>query len=289
MEWKQILISIDENIENEMSVKDLANMAGYSEFYFLRKFKDFMGMTPMDYVQKRRLIKASERILVGQRIIDVAIQYGWQSYSGFTRAFKKEFGFHPSLLRIMAISEGGVNLMSHVFLKNMEVGTKKEQLYAILKSYLQNSEYLEEAYIHAIIAYQDVLRYSGEEYITHPLNVAILLAELEADENMVLAGLFCDVMKKGRINLSRLNGVLPQETVEIIQKLHENIIDWNDERVLLVKLAERLHNMRTIQYRSEEARVSKAQETMDFFLPLAKKIANEKLRNELNDLTMKYL
>ena len=95
MEWKQILISIDENIENEMSVKDLANMAGYSEYYFLRKFKDFMGMTPMDYVQKRRLIKASERILVGQRIIDVAIQYGWQSHSGFTRAFKKEFGFSP--------------------------------------------------------------------------------------------------------------------------------------------------------------------------------------------------
>ena len=60
MEWKQILISIDENIENEMSVKDLANMAGYSEFYFLRKFRDFMGMTPMDYVQKRRLIKASK-------------------------------------------------------------------------------------------------------------------------------------------------------------------------------------------------------------------------------------
>ena len=289
MEWKQILISIDENIENEMSVKDLANIAGYSEFYFLRKFKEFMGITPMDYVQKRRLIKASERILVGQRIIDVAIQYGWQSHSGFTRAFKKEFGFHPSLLRIMAISEGGVNLMSYVFLKNMEIGTKKEQLYAILKSYLQNSEYLEEAYIHAIIAYQDVLRYSGEEYITHPLNVAILLAELEADENMILSGLFCDVMKKGRINLSKLNGVLQQETVEIIQKLHENIIDWNDERVLLVKLAERLHNMRTIQYMSEEARVSKAQETMDFFLPLAKKIANEKLRNELNDLTMKYL
>lgn len=113
MEWNQILRIIDESIENEMSVKIIADMAGYSEFYFLRKFKEVMGMTPMGYVQKRRLIKASECILNGQKIIDVAIQYGWQSNSGFTRAFKKEFGFHPSLLKIMAISEGGTNFMSH--------------------------------------------------------------------------------------------------------------------------------------------------------------------------------
>lgn len=288
MDWKQILKSIDENIENEMSVKNIADMAGYSEFYFLRKFKEVMGMTPMDYVQKRRLIKASEYILNGQRIIDVAVQYGWQSHSGFTRAFKKEFGFHPSLLRIMAISEGGTNFMSHVFLESVEIGTKKEQLYEILKSKMPKCKYLNEAYIQACIAYQDVFRYSGEEYVTHPLNVAILLAELEAEENTILAALFCDAMKKGKWNYVELKN-LPEEVIEIVQKLHVESIDLEDERVLLIKLAERLHNMRTIEYISEEARAVKAKETMDLFLPLAKKITNEKLRNELNDLTMKYL
>ena len=121
MVMKQILTYIEEHLEDKITTKELADFAGYSEYHFIRLFKKYTNMTVTEYVIKRKLIKASEEIIERNKIIDVAFKYGWQSHSGFTRAFKKEFGFHPSLLRIMAISEGGVNLMSHVFLKNMEV------------------------------------------------------------------------------------------------------------------------------------------------------------------------
>ena len=65
-------------------------------------------MSVMEYVKKRRLIKASEAILNGERIIDAAFRFGWKTHSGFTRSFKNEFGFYPALLKAMMMQNDGV-------------------------------------------------------------------------------------------------------------------------------------------------------------------------------------
>lgn len=281
LKWDQILIYIDKNINQEMSLKEIANSAGYSEYYFARSFKEHFGFSIKEYVQKRKLIRASEEILQGNRIIDVAMKFGWESHSGFSRAFKKEFDFQPSLLKVL-----GKEYLYHFFLQSIEVGTKKEELLEILKEKTENNAYLEIAYHHACEAYSGKVRYSGEEYVTHPLNVAILLAELEADENTVLAGLFCDLHRKGNMSIQRLSDVLPEECVNIIRLLQNQEI--KDESVLLIRMAERLHNMRTIEFLRKEARTEKAKETLQYFLPLAKNIASKKLMNELNEIALKY-
>lgn len=108
MVMDQILKYIEEHISESLTSKRLAETAGYSEYHFIRIFKDYTGMTPMDYVRKRRLIKGSEDIADGERIIDVALKYDWQSHSAFSKSFKREFGFSPSLLRTMRI---GINCL----------------------------------------------------------------------------------------------------------------------------------------------------------------------------------
>ena len=183
-----ILKYIDEHLEEALTIKVLARVAGYSEYHFIRVFKACMDTTVMEYVCKRRLIKASEEILLGEKIIDVAMKYGWQSHSGFTKAFKKEFGFYPSLLRAMKLTVDnlGGSDMSHVFLESTKVGTTKEELFTILQEKLEiNGVHVEKnklnnIYHSACAAYNNVKRYSGEEYVTHLITVSIVLAELGA-------------------------------------------------------------------------------------------------------------
>lgn len=94
---------IEENLEDVLLVGKIASQVGYSEFYFSRIFKEYMGQPVMEYIKSRKMIKASEMILAGRKIIDVALILGWQSHAGFTKAFTKEFGFSPSILRAMRI------------------------------------------------------------------------------------------------------------------------------------------------------------------------------------------
>lgn len=98
-------------------------------------------------------------------------------------------------------------------------------------------------------AYNGKRRYSGEEYVTHPINVAILLAELGAGRDTVLAGLFCDVKEKG--NDTNLANELPNGVLKIVRQIEHK----NTEEAILIKLAERLHNMRTIDYIDESKKV----------------------------------
>ena len=105
---KQILKYIYEHLKENISLKQISDIAGYSEFHFSRMFKKSTGSTLQAYIIKRRLIKSSEDIVNGKRIIDVALEYGWESHSGFTKSFKKEFGFSPSLLKALIIEIDGV-------------------------------------------------------------------------------------------------------------------------------------------------------------------------------------
>jgi len=91
----------------------------------------------MEYVKERRLIKASEEIANGKKIIDAALEYGYESHSGFTKAFKNKFGFSPALLRALSFQIsclGGNYNMSHVFMKNIDIHATKEELYELLKT-----------------------------------------------------------------------------------------------------------------------------------------------------------
>jgi len=243
------------------------------------------------------LFRAMDAIVAGSRLIDVALRYGFESHNAFSRAFKREFGFSPSFLRTLRLELDciGGNCMEQIFLNSTKLGTPKEELFAGLKELLKkNSIAMEETVLDAVYGtacktYEGKYRYSGDEFVTHTLNVAMLLADMGTDGDTVLAGLFSDISERN-------------ETVDLSIELPENvwrIVDgiglWHTDRehcpeeVLLIKLAERLHNMRTIEYLAEEKRAVKAKETLDFYLPLARKVNNQKLLEELNDLGRKFL
>ena len=179
--------------------------------------------------------------------------------------------------------------MDSIFVKNMQVGTSKEVLFEQLKKNIEDNkiDILEEKLVRyyrlACEAYNGVRRYSGEEYVTHTLNVATILAECEASAEQVLAGLFCDVLKKG--NYSKIAKEIDENINKIILKLDTEMVP---EDIQIIKIAERLHNMRTIEYMDISKRVGKAKETLDKYMPIARKIGNQKLIDELNDLALKY-
>lgn len=290
MVMNQIIQYIELHLEDDLSIKQLADVAGYSEYYFIRLFKSYTNQTVMEYICRRRLIKSCDDILSGMRLIDVAMKYGWKSHSAFSKSFNREIGFSPSLLRTMKTQLDclGGSYMNQIFLKATEVGAGKEKLFELLKDTVaQNAieiddKILKDVYLVACKAYEGKRRYSGEEYVTHPLNVAILLAELGAERDTVLAGLFCDVKTKGNnINLEK---ELPANVWNIVKILEEK---KNDEAIV-IKLAERLHNMRTIEFIDDSKKAKKVKDTIEIYLPLARRINNQKLIDELNDLAMKY-
>lgn len=291
---------IDSNLSKSLTLEKLAMQAGYSECHYTRMFKSIMGISSMDYVKKRRLLKASEKLWQGAKIIDIAMEFGYQSHSGFTKAFKQEFGFSPTFLKMMKLQIdylGGI-IMSKVFLKQIEIHAAKEALYEILIKELQenkikfNETMLEEVYAFSCEAYDGVKRHSGDEYITHPLNVAIILAGLGAEIHVIAAGLLCDIMVKTGIEANLIQEKLPKKVSDIVLRLDtfnlEDVGANNAEETIMIKLAERLHNMRTIEFMDEPIRTAKARETVNLFLPIVAKMGNERIMVELNDLSSKY-
>lgn len=290
MVMNHVLKYIEEHLEESLNIKRLAEIAGYSEYHFIRMFKRYTNETVMEYVCRRRLIRACEDILLGMRIIDVAIKYGWQSHSAFSKSFNREFGFPPSLLKTMKLEIDciGCSYMNHIFLQTTKIGMSKEELLELLEETMDKNSIafapkkLSEVFKVACNAYKDKKRYSGEEYVTHPINVSILLAELGAEQDIILAGMFCDVSTKG--NDANLENELPYDIWNIVKRIDNQ----ESNEVILIKLAERLHNMRTIDYIDENKKVAKAKETIEIYMPLARKINNQKLIDELNNLAYKY-
>ena len=103
--------------------------------------------------------------------------------------------------------------------------------------------------------------------------------------------MFCDVGKKGVLSLEELSNTLPQKVYDIIVNVQAagNDLSMAAEEVILIRLAERLHNMRTIEFIDDRKKQTKAEETIELFMPLARKLDNKKLIDELNDLCMRYI
>lgn len=291
---------IEENLEMHLSAGDIAQKMGYSEYYFSRNFKKEMHISVMAYVKKRRLIRASDEILEGCRIIDVALKFGYESHSGFTKAFKNEFGFSPSLLRAvtMGIDCIGGNSMQHVFLERTEPHASKDQLFAVLKNRLSEDKRVwnlgepERIYQYACHIYRGSKRYSQDEYITHPLNVAILLAQMGAEIHIIYAGMFCDALRETTVTIKEMENNLPGPVADLILKMEKAgscpVCSWTED-IVLIRLAERLHNMRTMEYMPKEAWKEKAQETLELVMKMADRTGNQKVLDELNDLSLKYI
>ena len=289
---------IEKNLKNNLSLKTISNHVGYSEYHFSRVFKSEMNMSIMEYVQERRLLLASKEIFEGRKIVDVSYDYQYDTHSGFSKAFKKKFGFTPTQHLIYAIKilenikneNREVLIMKNenskgIFIEPSIEFTSAEQLYNQLILNLKSKyrcsdlEEIEKAYLLSCEAHKDQYRRSGEPYVIHPLNIALILSQIDVDKESIIVGLLYDVITK--------NTPITLDVVE--SKFSREISLLLDGRVFVIQLASRLHNMRTIKHMSPEIYKEKAEETIDIFSPIATKLNLIKLKMELDDLSIKYL
>ena len=200
--------------------------------------------------------------------------------------------------------------------KTMDDFTSPEALYRELINAVSkyhpsgDMSMIEKAYNVACEAHKDQKRKSGEPYIIHPLCVAIILADLEMDKETIIAGLLHDVVEDTVMTSQEMKEEFGEEVellVDGVTKLGQLSYDADkvevqaenlrkmflamakDIRVIIIKLADRLHNMRTLQYMPERKKLEKARETMDIYAPIAQRLGISKIKVELDDLSLKYL
>ena len=194
--------------------------------------------------------------------------------------------------------------------------TSPEALYEELKNTIRayhpstDFERLDRAYQIASEAHKGQLRKSGEPYIIHPLCVCIILADLELDMETILAGLLHDVVEDTAMTIDDVKEEFGEEVALLVdgvtkltqlnyeadkvevqaENLRKMFLSMaKDIRVILIKLADRLHNMRTLEYQSPAKQKEKSRETMDIYSPIAARLGISKVKVELDDLALKYL
>ena len=172
------------------------------------------------------------------------------------------------------------------------------------------------AYRIASDAHKEQFRKSGEPYIIHPLNVAIILADLELDKETIVAGILHDVVEDtimteedlisefGEDVAQLVDGVTKLEKIPLTRTTDQSEVKLEmqaenlrkmflamakDIRVIMIKLADRLHNMRTLRYQKPESQQRIAKETLEIYAPIAQRLGISKIKVELDDLSLKYL
>jgi GTP pyrophosphokinase len=169
---------------------------------------------------------------------------------------------------------------------------------------------LRRAYIYSAKEHKDQVRASGEPYLIHPLSVAEILADLKMDVATVSTGLLHDVVEDTLVTLDDIKEKFGEEVADLVdgvtkisnlgkkmskeeaqaENLRKMVLAMVDDiRVVLVKLADRLHNMRTLEYLKPEKRRRIAQETLEVYAPIAHRLGMSKIRAELEDLAFQYL
>src|SRR5829696_7960375 len=170
-------------------------------------------------------------------------------------------------------------------------------------------ELLRRAYVFSAFEHKGQVRHSGEPYLVHPLEVADQLADMKLDVVAIAAGLLHDIVEDTQTPIERIKELFGADVAHVVEgvtklgaiqfssseeRQAENFRKMllamvDDIRVILVKLADRLHNMRTLHHLPEERRVKIAQETRDIYAPIANRLGMSKVKNELEELSFKYL
>ena len=210
-----------------------------------------------------------------------------------------------------------LKIENHGVIPKEEEHTTPEELYERLvekiKKYHPSAgdlKIIEKAYNMAREAHKEQKRKSGEPYIIHPLCTAIILADLELDKESIVAGLLHDVMEDTSVTKEQITKEFSEEVADLVdgvtkitkldydvdkvEEQAENLRKMflamaKDIRVILIKLADRLHNMRTLQYMKPEKQKEKSRETMDIYSPIADRLGISKIKIELDDLALRYL
>lgn len=188
---------------------------------------------------------------------------------------------------------------------------KYEELYEKVSSYISEPDKLDlitKSYRYAYERHLGEKRLTGEDYIIHPLNVAYILADIKADYETICSALLHDVLENSKVSIDELNqkfGSNISSLVEGVTKInklnfngdneaiianHRKIIVGlsEDVRVIIIKLADRLHNMRTLWAIPEKSQKEKAKETLDILTPIAHRLGMNKIKSELEDLSLRY-
>ena len=172
-----------------------------------------------------------------------------------------------------------------------------------------DTDLLRRAYEFSATEHAGQVRRSGEAYITHPLEVAGLVADMKLDDVAIAAGLLHDVVEDTLTTIERVSELFGPEVAHVVEgvtkistipfssseeRQAENFRKMllamvNDARVILVKLADRLHNMRTLDSLGEERRIKISQETLDIYAPIAHRLGMSKIKNELEELAFRHL
>ena len=165
------------------------------------------------------------------------------------------------------------------------------------------------AYFFALKAHRGQVRKSGDPYMIHPVEVANILGDMKADDNMLAAALLHDVIEDTDISHDELSAKFGEEITQLVdgvtklsrmsftsyeERKAENARKMifaitKDIRVILIKLADRLHNLKTLQYLPEPKQKRIAQDTLDFYAPLAHRLGIYNMKNEMEDLAFKHL
>ena len=182
-------------------------------------------------------------------------------------------------------------------------------LYTVRQYKIANYPMVKKAYEFAEYHHRNQFRQSGEPYIVHPLNVAYILAELHADCDTVCAGLLHDVLEDTSVTKEEIaeefnpeiaklvDGVTKISKMEFNNKHEQNAANtrkiitgiMTDVRIIIIKLADRLHNMRTLEYKKPIKQIENSIETLDVFVPLANYIGAYRIKSELEDISFSYI
>jgi guanosine-3',5'-bis(diphosphate) 3'-pyrophosphohydrolase len=172
-----------------------------------------------------------------------------------------------------------------------------------------DEEMLRKAYVVSAHAHRHQLRSSGEPYLVHPLNVAMILAEMRLDEVSIATGLLHDVLEDTEMTKERLAELFGPDVAHLVdgvtkigryaftsreaqqaETFRKMLLAMTDDlRVILVKLADRLHNMRTLEHLEDDKRRAISAETMEIYAPLANRLGMGKVKGELEDLSFRFL